>query len=171
MVGNIHVIYTSRMHCIVLWVSTWPRRTTCKEGIYSCCTARMVFYATLTAQADTDSNQQPESSKIRHGTHSATWLGLISFDSIDLLFFYYATIWITSFHIATSCLTSFWHGQNFNYFFLSPFGASAAKTLACIALYIASERFCRTNTYLTYCVLPLRSLTCCWCRTLLLPRH
>jgi hypothetical protein len=33
------------------------------------------FYTTLTAQADADSNQQPESSKVRHATHSATRLG------------------------------------------------------------------------------------------------
>jgi hypothetical protein len=33
------------------------------------------FYATFTAQADADSNQQPESSKVRHATHSATRLG------------------------------------------------------------------------------------------------
>jgi hypothetical protein len=40
-----NAIYTSRMHCIVLsvlWVSMWPRRTTCEERIYSCWTARMV---------------------------------------------------------------------------------------------------------------------------------
>jgi hypothetical protein len=34
------------------------------------------FYTTLTAQADADSNQQPESSKvIKHATHNATRLG------------------------------------------------------------------------------------------------
>jgi hypothetical protein len=39
---HMNAIYTSQMHCIVLWVSMWPRRTTCQEGIYiSCCTARM----------------------------------------------------------------------------------------------------------------------------------
>jgi hypothetical protein len=35
------------------------------------------FYATLTAQADADSNQQPESSKVRHATHSATRLSCV----------------------------------------------------------------------------------------------
>jgi hypothetical protein len=33
------------------------------------------FYATRTAQADADSNQQPESSNVRHATHSTTRLG------------------------------------------------------------------------------------------------
>jgi hypothetical protein len=40
------------------------------------------FYATLTAQADTDSNQQPGSSKIRHASHSATRLGNLLNESI-----------------------------------------------------------------------------------------
>jgi hypothetical protein len=33
----------------------------------------------LTAQADADSNQQPENSKVRHATHSATQLGIMKF--------------------------------------------------------------------------------------------
>jgi hypothetical protein len=34
------------------------------------------FYATLSAQADADSNQQTASPKVRHATHSATRFGI-----------------------------------------------------------------------------------------------
>jgi hypothetical protein len=68
-------------HLITRHVRLWLHQAVYKVftilRIYSCCTARIVIYATLTAQADADSNQQPESSKARHATHSATRLGII----------------------------------------------------------------------------------------------
>jgi hypothetical protein len=76
---------------IILWVSIWPQRTTCEEVIYRCCTARMAFYDTFTAQADADSNQQPEwefQSQARYTQrHTARYLQLVGLPTFQAWYF------------------------------------------------------------------------------------